>query len=406
MDFDTALKQASLIMGQERIGPTVNYTYIGKTIPVNSNFYNTSQGIKDPSLAGIYALNSMRKQRPREVWERPGEWKFGSRNYGLLMLILNQLDAASKTPLLLKLIANALSSNWFESTGSSGHFPCWNSHTSELALLAEICVRNNFLPLLLESVRRLDMPNGNVAVMLIQMEEMLALNFNIFSQSELENMPAALERVRDISYAQTWESRRPRGGGTVIHNPAYKAGNSLVGAEIVSSIDAIQIQCQRALYLYVEGVLLQTRNPEIEGDKVRVITFLDTLGFNPTLRRALEEAEKEYRDDATIFELKNCFSHLRSFLETLHGDSAKAIASAAGEGPGQKWGEWLVFLRRKSIFSLQHEQFISSLYALMSDTSVHPLTADREYARLLRNVVLEYGVMFLSSLSAKGIKVS
>ena len=41
----------------------------------------------------------------------------------------------------------------------------------------------------------------------------------------------------------------------------------------------------------------------------------------------------------------------------------------------------------------------------MSDESVHPLAATREHARLLRNVVIEYGVMFLSLLDKKGIKL-
>jgi len=36
--------------------------------------------------------------------------------------------------------------------------------------------------------------------------------------------------------------------------------------------------------------------------------------------------------------------------------------------------------------------------------SVHPLTADREYARLLRNVTIEYGVMFLTVLDKRASK--
>ncbi len=39
----------------------------------------------------------------------------------------------------------------------------------------------------------------------------------------------------------------------------------------------------------------------------------------------------------------------------------------------------------------------------MSDEGVHPLIAEPEYARLLRNVVIEYGVMFLATLDKKGV---
>jgi hypothetical protein len=42
----------------------------------------------------------------------------------------------------------------------------------------------------------------------------------------------------------------------------------------------------------------------------------------------------------------------------------------------------------------------------MIDTSVHPLGADQEYARLLRNVVIEHGVMFLTVLDKNGVKIS
>jgi hypothetical protein len=38
---------------------------------------------------------------------------------------------------------------------------------------------------------------------------------------------------------------------------------------------------------------------------------------------------------------------------------------------------------------------------LISDTSVHSLTADYDYARLIRTVVIEYGVMFLAAVSAR-----
>jgi hypothetical protein len=52
----------------------------------------------------------------------------------------------------------------------------------------------------------------------------------------------------------------------------------------------------------------------------------------------------------------------------------------------------------------QHEAYVTSLYTLISDASVHQLGAEREYARLLRNVVIEYGVMFLTVLAKKGVK--
>jgi hypothetical protein len=83
-----------------------------------------------------------------------------------------------------------------------------------------------------------------------------------------------------------------------------------------------------------------------------------------------------------------------------------SIASAAGETVVDTWGSALAHLRQKAIFSQQHEAFVSSLYTFISDTSVHPLPADQEYARLPRNVVIEYGVMFVTALEKNGVKIT
>jgi len=64
-----------------------------------------------------------------------------------------------------------------------------------------------------------------------------------------------------------------------------------------------------------------------------------------------------------------------------------------------------MFLRQQGYFTDKHENFIIALYSLLSDESVHALTAEREYARLLRNMVIEYGVMFLTVLDKRGVKI-
>lgn len=119
----------------------------------------------------------------------------------------------------------------------------------------------------------------------------------------------------------------------------------------------------------------------------------------------LNAAERDYKSTAAQFELKHCLSHLRSFLEHLHRESGKAVADAAGEAVTDRWGGATLYLRQKNIFTKQHEAFSASLYTLISDESVHPLGPDREYSRLLRNVVIEYGVMFLSTLDIMGIRI-
>jgi hypothetical protein len=120
---------------------------------------------------------------------------------------------------------------------------------------------------------------------------------------------------------------------------------------------------------------------------------------------ALNEAEKNYKVDASVFELKNYSIHLRSFLEYLHRKLAQAIAASCGEFVRDRWGEATDYLCKKGLFSKQHENFVTSLYTLISDESVHPLGAAQEYARLLRNMVIEYGAMFMSMMDEKKIKL-
>jgi arginyl-tRNA synthetase len=188
-------------------------------------------------------------------------------------------------------------------------------------------------------------------------------------------------------------------------NPHYKMGFSAVGDEIVAAIDGITEECRKARYWYLKGALQELPNLEIENDKLKVEGFLIKLGFSAEMVEALNAAESDYKSTASAFELKNCLSHLRSFLEHLHRESVKSIAAATKQTVVDRWGDATLYLRQQGYFTKQHETFVASLYTLLSDESVHPLTADREYARLLRNVVIEYGVMFLTILDKRGVTI-
>ena len=62
-------------------------------------------------------------------------------------------------------------------------------------------------------------------------------------------------------------------------------------------------------------------------------------------------------------------------------------------------------LRSSALLTVQEEKLATALYTLISDEGVHPLFAEREYARLLRNMTIEYGLMFLSKLAKAGVNV-
>jgi len=59
---------------------------------------------------------------------------------------------------------------------------------------------------------------------------------------------------------------------------------------------------------------------------------------------------------------------------------------------------------QEGVLTKTEEAFVTSLYALVSDTGVHPLVAEREYARLVRNMNIEYGLLFLTRVE-KGLSL-
>ncbi len=48
------------------------------------------------------------------------------------------------------------------------------------------------------------------------------------------------------------------------------------------------------------------------------------------------------------------------------------MAAVAGNTVVDRWGDAAMYLRQQGYFTKQHEAFITSLYTLISDASVHP----------------------------------
>lgn len=405
MELTEAQNQARLIFDNEQKHPTLNYRYVSSEWPEEMKYeHNPSYS---PAGAGIIALNRIRKRLPRKVYENPNQWQLESTNYTLLMAIYSQLSEANRG-LFLGGSLNVWTRKYIVASVEAQHyFPSWGGHTSALPLLAEFCVRNNQLRLLLAVLKNVELPTASIAVMFAQLSEMITLNFTVFADAELAAMPEALKPVREMAYRQTWPNRRPRGApGPVEVNEHYKEGFRAEGVEIVRAIDAFLVQCEEARYWYVKGVLLQLRNPEIESDKTQVISYLERLGFTEDMRQSLNVAEQNYRAESDGFELKTCLGHLRSFLEQLHIQACVPIAASIGDPePPQKWGKATLFLRTNGILSQMEEAFITSLYTITSDEAIHPTVAQREYARIRRNMIIEYGLMFLTVLDKKGFRV-
>ena len=408
MNTGDALLKALQVLEEERVRQTLNYSFVSKTWPRALYWQRQqlqSQGYT-PSMAGVMALTAMRKERPRLVEENATLWEFNSANFDLLLKILGLVPDNERQDFVKSLIKVMFKAVPIQKVTVQTPFPNWEFQTSSLSLLIEFTVRTGYLAELLQATKLITMPSAGLVMMLMELAEMIALNFTLFSESQMTALPNDLSYLFEIAERQTYSARGTR-TGPMIDNPHYKQGYQDVGIEIVKIIIAIREQCRQASFFYLKGALQDSPNLEIENDRLKVIGFIESLGFNSTLTASLNEAEKNYRSSATPFELKDCMHHLRSFMENLHIEVAQSVAAGVNDtNPPNRWGKVVAYLRTHGVVSAQEEMFVTSLYTLISDEGVHPLIAEREYVRIRRNMTYEYGLMFLTVLDKKNLRGS
>jgi hypothetical protein len=409
MEIVEATQAVDQIMNEERERPTIGYEDIANEWVSRRMEMTAEEIVAWNKITSVPRknLSAQRAESPRPVTETPHIFRFSGTNFDLLVSVHGGVNEDAR-PQLIKHILQRVESGGTRTYDrpSNYTFPSFSGKVCELPLVAEFCIRTGNIEPFFAATAKPKMPTDPLAIMMRQVEEIIALNWNWFSNEQLGMVSTWLAPLRKIAHLQTYVMRGPRKGGPIEQNPHYIMGHESEANQIVKSIDGITKECEQARFWYLKGALQRTVNLEVESDKAKIEGFLTKIGFSNQMIGALNAAEDDYRSTINPFELKSCLGHLRSFLEHLHREAAKSIAAAAGDTVVDRWGDATVYLRQHGYFTNQHEAFITSLYTLISDTSVHPLGAEREYARLLRNVVIEYGVMFLTALAKRGVKVS
>lgn len=408
MDLNEAKSKAEQVLIEEQINPTVGYEY---QFHVSGRDKGESKkqspadelGKTLTSFAKTQILATERALLHRPVHEDPSEYRFVSRNYDLLVRIFQMLGEIDRSGFVAFLLSKVSDSDtaWWARGGE--HFPCWNDRYSCLPLVAEFCVRTGNTEPFIESLTTATAPSDGLIIMTMQLSEMVCLNFTVFSDAELARFSEAIGELSNVGTKYTWSSKKVR--GKIIKNPDYEPRYKQTSDELIDAIVALDEQCRKARYLYLKGALEETTNWEIENDKTKVTGYLDSLGFDPAMKLSLEAAEQHFRASASGFELKSCMGHLRSFLEQLHIQACAPIAALVGQAAPTKWGPATLLLRTSGMISMTEEKFVTSLYTLISDEAVHPLMAEREYARIRRNMIIEYGLMLLFVLDKRGVNI-
>lgn len=381
MDLQNAIDKAQQILDQERAEPTISYSQMFTR--------------EIASAMGTLALASTRGAH--HIREDPRSCLFQSANFDLLSVLLDQVPQAERPAFFGVLRSRILDDKAFRhkyrdvlSAGS------WKQCSSELPLIAEFLTRRGDKQLLIGALSEAPVGPGQT-LLLVQVQEIIALNFTLFREDEYPLLLAAIESIH-----RTVEQRagqRKRSQDTVESNSIYHACR-----EMPEVCVHIKETCRKARYLYVKSELSLDTNLEINQDENAVRSFLEDLGFSHLLVQSLNEMERSYRAAATPFELKSSMSHLRSFLEGVHLEACSAANKKFGGSIPAKWGDSLPYLRDHGVLTLKEEHLVSALYTLMSDTAVHPLIAEREYARLMRNMSIEYGLLLLTKLNKLGLK--
>ena len=387
MDLSDALRKIGQILGEERINPTVAYQLSKAKV--------MSLGAAAPlyQFADFY----QRRVHPRPINPDPTEYQFKSTNFDLLCALFEQIPEHNKQALYANISSKICDAESFRHKYSEVvKAGSWTWCSSELPLVAEFLVRTGRKDLLISILFEAAVSPG-LTLLLLHIEEMITFDFTLFAEPEYERIASA---AKTIMYSVEKERKKPKLSNTVASNTRHH-----VVQEIPQLCNAIVEQCRSAAYLYVKGSLLPGMNLEINQDKNRVRNFLEKLGFTPLLIQSLDEAEKLYQTAATPFELKSCLGHLRSFVEQLHLQACVGAHKKYSGSVPSKWGEALKYLIDNKILTKQEEQFFASLYTLVSDTGIHPLIADREYARLIRNMSIECGLLLLTKMDKLGINL-
>ncbi|QMV18103.1 hypothetical protein GOB94_04895 [Granulicella sp. 5B5] len=415
MELKLAHYKAEQILNEERLRPTS--IYVDKGVNWNAEIQRLTAQLKAGEILKQEALavaadgsrrldiTGMRAQDPRTVSETPDQYEFVSANYSFLLKLMNQVETANVPAFVTGILARILTHGDYVYSSKQHHYPDLDGRVSELPLIAEFAIRTGHTKDLFEVISQARNPTPGLALLMMQLADALSFNFTIFSETDLEIMGSWLKPLLEMADLQTHSARGVRGGGTMTQNPHYKPGREREANVIVKQIHHMLAEISQALYFYLKGALQDTPNLEVDNDRRKVIGFIEGLGFDPLLTASLQKAETLYKNTADAFDLKSCIGHLRSFYEHVHIQAAAELGSQKQELVKDEFDPSLTLLKNDGILSWQQEKFARGLYTILSSEGAHPLTSEREFARLLRNMVIEYHVMFLSILDKRNFSV-
>src|SRR5437879_5132042 len=132
MDIHEAIQKATQILDEERVRPTTAYEPAPNAGAADLSKSSTGMAalVAIAEMGKVTRLTYERSSRPRDVHEVPGEYKFTSINYELLLALYSQialLERPQIVPFLLSRIKLQLRAKL---PRNSGKYPSFNGEVS------------------------------------------------------------------------------------------------------------------------------------------------------------------------------------------------------------------------------------------------------------------------------------
>ncbi len=237
-----AAQKAQQILDAERSAPTLLYM-------------SPAPFLTSAVMAASYL--SQRGRHPRPVSEEAGHFYLESRNFKLLKSIMDEVDPSDRPNFFTKLEQRLSEPNAFKVIGKdvlgSGST---NRTISELPLLAEFLIRSGDGTGFLKSLENAPLRPG-LTRLLLQLEEMIALDYTLFSDDEYDLLESFLSRT-NLRFQEL--RKQPSKSSTLESNYHYH-----VCREGPVLCDSIAEQCHRAKYLRLAGSVASRDAGRLEG---------------------------------------------------------------------------------------------------------------------------------------------
>jgi hypothetical protein len=180
MNLHESILLAQKVLEEERVSPTVRYM------------------LREP-VVGAFAPAALalaeKGRHPRTVCERPGIHRFTSENFKLLAGFYAELADSDKSRFVDVLASRITDGRAYRNaskdvvgTGS------WNHCTSELPLIAEFLVRQKQVAALLAALPKAPIRPA-LTLLLLQLEELIALDFTLLSDSDYGTLREAVSAL-------------------------------------------------------------------------------------------------------------------------------------------------------------------------------------------------------------------